>query len=453
MSSAPASTALLALLTLAAPAAAAPVERPIAVVTVPRPAVTFPRLRALADLVKTPVGVDRDVASLGFDPFDPAALERGGIDTRAPAYVFLPSVRAPLVVELAVAKPALVDELLAIAATRKRGAHALEGAAAKSGPGIYIGPADAPLFVVVRRGAKLFLQLSHERAEPSTAANGLPAIASAERGSHPKNAPELAKAAKEPADLWLTADGTDGVDRVDGVAWLSKGKVEASGRAWLDMTAGLLLGDLASKAGAARRLLARPKDDVLAAELAIRVGRAGIADLLDMEKLSPSLARVVTGELHAVLTRGGSVTLALALDPAATEAQLAELSKALEGTGPGTKPKVLERGGERLLAVVLAGRDGAEAERLLGAKVEKDASPPTSPIDLTVVPTNLLEALEERARAKNGPQLSRSRVAGARVMLDDQASAVKRLHLELGLPPGFVEAKLSAEYEPRVRKR
>ncbi|MCK6547445.1 hypothetical protein L6R52_16470 [Myxococcota bacterium] len=435
----------------ASPKRAAELWEPFAVFTMPSPKTSLPRVRALAELVEHPKTIAKDVESLGFDPFDPKALELIGLDPAAPAYAFAVDPEGPLVVELAVAKPKLVDEALSRAITKRKGARALPDGVAKRGAGFYVGVVERPRLAVQRRGNKLFVQLGNGRSGIGAADELLAIDVAQSAKQRPKTAPRLGGTNGATPDAWLVADGTQGIDRVEGLAWMSEGKLELRGRAWLDLAAGLVLGDLASNAGPARRLVPDVPADQRAAELLVRVGRAGIADLLELNKLGPEKARALTGEAHVVLTAGGSVLAAIAIDPKATDAEVKVLRDALAKLDHDAPPKLVTRGAERLLTFFLGAEDRGALEAVV-AKLEQSSAPksalasPTAPIELVLHPRLFLDGLEDRARAKNGPSLSRSRVAGARLALGDTSKRIERIRVELSLPAGFAEGSVSIEY-------
>ncbi len=94
---------------LSAIAAAAPP----AVLVMPSPKDTLPRVRELVRLSKEGRRtLERDAELLGFDPLDAAGYDAAGLDASAPVYLWI-SEHGPLVVEVAVAKPAATDEAIA----------------------------------------------------------------------------------------------------------------------------------------------------------------------------------------------------------------------------------------------------------------------------------------------------------------------------------------------------
>lgn len=434
-----------------------PAERPDAVLVAPSPAAVLPELAALVHLSpRLGRELTRLSKLLGFDPLDPAALAVNGVDPAAPIYVWAPAPRAPLVAELTLGRPELADQALAALAAKKKACTKLPDGI--DGSGVFTGPADHPELVLLRRGNRLFVQAAHPRSTPSGVPDELPAIESAAIGHKPKRAP--AGLGLDAPNLWLVASGGEHVERIEGAAKLARGRLDVALRGWLGMAAGLIAGDLAGTGRPGRRLL----DGVLpalagtetAVELVARVGAAGLAESLDLAALGADKANIASGEVHAVLTPGGSVLIALGMRDGAPPAKVELFSRLLAERAEGASVRVIEHGTGRVVTALFGAKDGADLERLTSAEPERTAVKPARPppargIELDLAPQRLFGALGERAAARDALRVSRSRIMALELELGAVAARMKGAKLAISVPAGTVEASGTLEWEPTPR--
>jgi hypothetical protein len=230
--------------------------------------------------------------------------------------------------------------------------------------------------------------------------------------------------------------------------WISAGRIEVRSESWLSMAAGLIAGDLAGSGAPGSLLLGELAKTANVGEVVARIGPAGLASAFDLTDVGVDRARMLSGEVHAVLTRGGTVLAAIGLSEKTSAKEAAVVRDALAAKVKGAEVRVIE-GAPSTLLVMFAGNDGTEVrarvERGPGAKTGGEK--PRTPVRVRVDPQGLFDALSQRAKSKDALQLSRSEVAAAELMLGDTAAKVKRFELELAMPPGTIEASFILEYE------
>ena len=136
--------------------------------------------------------------------------------------------------------------------------------------------------------------------------------------------------------------------------------------------------------------------------------RALLQTLSALTKIGTGL---LTGELHAALTQGGTLVLALALRPGAKEGALTSLVQGIDAQFPGVRWQ-RARDPERLV-LWFPGADAEQVRGWLFAPIKQPRGPPGAWLRLR---GGLLGALAARANSPDGPRLGTVQRAGLRML-------------------------------------
>lgn len=442
-------------------------RRPTAVVTIPRLEDAIPRFRRLfewASSHRAPKASGFDPSSilprLDFDPWKPGALDAVGIDAALPAYLWVGLAEGGVVFELPVANTERCDAMIARVLERRGGVRLpLEGRTDASGA--YVSERKKTPYVVLREGKSVYFAVTSPRRSTEPAADpgpqiGLAAIDSAKIGVKPKRPPPPVAKRKKDAHLWFDGEGAgNGVDRFTGAAWLDPGRITVDVDLGLDLAGGLLLGDLTG-ASSSRPLFSTRSTPKPALDATAHLSGSSMATALDALHLPPAYASQLTGDIHVLVSPGGTLLAAAVLrpdrsgaDPAAIEAVLAKAKEQVRGIDL----SIRAHRGERWLIGAISGLDAKDFEASVMRDPDPAPMPPTAeptrapssraPIDVTIDPTKLSDALEHLG--KKDPALART-LRRAESSLGALIKDVASVHLQVRAPSGLVQTSLAIEY-------
>jgi hypothetical protein len=451
--------ALLALLAIASiPPEDAP--RPHLVVTFPHPIEMKGRLEAFlawavkkeatakSSRAKTPAMDPRPSSRLL--PFDSAAggrvinaieafrsgakIPNEALSADEPAYLWFTSERDPPVLELALAKPELVDDALLRAVKGVKGAVKIADRS-----GLTIGDPSNPHLVAIREGQRLFVVFGPHRRAMSDPADPL-AIKSAKLGSKPKKAPVIAASDPKPPDVWIHGD-TSRFERVTGAVWIDGSTIRAKVSLLLDMATGLIVGDMPG--GDHSRPLLPAIGDLAAAEMTAKLSYNGLAAFLPALGVPESGAKLFTGDIQAVLSPKGSLLLAMGIAPEGerdvkTAIEAAKTAKGKEPAFERAKQSVRSIGDTKVyLASIPGGDEGRLIDRIGGKKAAADEH---ATIWCKLDP-RVFEAFT-RFVAENDPNA----VAALQTAGTELLGGIRRADIDVTFPPGEIAATVVVHY-------
>ncbi|MEQ9495960.1 MAG: hypothetical protein RIT81_03855 [Deltaproteobacteria bacterium] len=410
--------ALLLLLAAPPPAVDVVVARPKQTLPV------LPRLLTAMSAVDPRFDVPRTRRLAGglVDPFDPAALEKLGVDVSAP--IRLVRVRAD-------ARPLLLARL----AAPKRFDAAVRAPPEGSdvvveGEHVVIGANRRWQTILRRDGARLFairatraLGLGRADTQKLIGREG-PVMAGLVRDA-PRRIP------RPKGDVAVTVRNVEHVTSLELTAKLAEATTDLDARLALDAFATSQLGDLVAKSGARRFL----EDGEAVVEVAANVPRAGLKKILGSLGIGSDHETFVTGRVEAILEKDGGFVVAIESKDARRATQLCEALGSCSSKAPTTAPiypgaRVAVRG--RVVAITFgqSERGLREAPKALGDGL-------TARVQLP----HLFEALAARSRARDGAPIDAARLAMVRFTYGSITRLAKRVVLRLSRSRhGFVAA-------------
>jgi hypothetical protein len=234
--------------------------------------------------------------------------------------------------------------------------------------------------------------------------------------------------------MWFVARPEQAVERVEGAVFAEGKTIEVRADLWLDFTTGLLIADLAVAQGSSRRLI-----DVAGAvaEVTGFAGSSVFANIFSLEQIPPVHANTVSGVVHAQLTRGGSIVLAIEAREGASEAELEGLRAAIAKRYEFTQVTVVK---PRLVVAIVEGRD---AKALKPAAVSDAAK--RAQIELSLKAPVLLEGLEARTKSRQGPRLLRPELAVLKDRGEGLLQRTEAARVELSFGPATVGVRAVLE--------
>jgi hypothetical protein len=456
---------LWALLLLAAAPPAPSVKpapaRPAAVLTIPDPRATLPRLGAalswlaLAQPELSPARMKNRLATLGFalDPFDPASLERAGVDTKKPISLWLGFRDPALVIELDIGDPAAAQRFLEDESVR-RPMGWLPGK-----QGLIAGDSARSAVALIREKQRWLIQIGAgvsqdtwwKSTRTASSAGGavsasaadprLSPIESARRGVKPKKPPRAALAEKTPADLWLHADvddPNDVIERVELASWLRPDSTLVRAQLSFSTVAAALAPDFDAKSGP-KRLVGAGGELSPAVEVLVGVPPAGLRELAERLHVGAPIAAALSGHLQVVLTEAGELVGAASFRPKLSAEQAEKIARAVELERPALHAASVEGGPTGRMLIAASGAlhpDKLELARTAAA----ESKPLPPPVQLSLRPRVLFDALRARSNGRDHLGPSSLELMFVRMVLKPLFDATERASASVRLVPGGLDA-------------
>lgn len=406
--------------------------------------------RALPDL--RPEGVEAALGPLALHPFDPAGWGAAGLDPRgavwlAPGRLGLPVGDGPkLEAHLlrAGVATATVAGGLGLAAGRPSVVGALLPGRLWLAPyrSLMAEPPERLRRLARRRGADVASTMARHR-PPQTARPRAPGL--------PKRAPDAVAAGTGPAPvagwtgrLWAEPDQTVGWAHLDFAPGArSRAQPAGAGRSApgpqdLDARGSLWLGQLGEHGPPP--LLAASPAVVLEAWATVDPG----ALALGFSGLRAADGRLLSGAVHAALTEGGTLAVAVALRPGAAPAAVRAAVARLEAAQPGAVVAI--RADPARVVAAFPGAD--EPTSWLAAA--PGAGRRDAPAGAWLRPPALLEALAQRDAQPTGPRLGAGRRVALRLAYGALLAAPGDLAVALWRRPGGAELVLTRRAQSGV---
>lgn len=444
---------------------------PPMVVTIPEPTRSLPllaRMHGWLGLLQPDVSPDRlrrHAKVLGFDPFDPKTLPSIGVKPNKRIRAWVDATGDVVVIELALKDTKKADAALARVLRPEIPARPVEGAS-----GFVLGSSATTGVAGLRRGDRLFISVGSQSRglDGSNPLGVLAKLAAADRKNpppprtavgldDPRLLPILAAAEAKPpslpppvtrkrkdADIWVQASKMGRIDRLEGALWLPPTGIEGEWHLHLGVAHDLALSEAVRATARSRTLLAFLD---VATQVTANLHFSGIRAVV--RRVAPGLpetvdpAKILTGEVHAVLTNAGELVVAAGVGRKVRAKDLGAIARAVRARWPGVKTTTAEsKRGDRLALFWFGTSDEAAVKKAVLVDTKKRRAA----VEVTSAPYKMPDALSRRSEAQDGVGLPSTQLLLLRLMVQPILNGTKHSQLELQPQSGRVYGKLRADY-------